>query len=51
MSKQEIDRLTTTLKNLTIKQNNLTNEIAEAKRELQELAKLQPVRRDEVVEG
>ena len=51
MSNQEIDRLTKMLRDLEIKQNNPTSDIAKAKREIQELVKLQPERREEVVRG
>ena len=51
MNKKEIDRLTTELNNLTIRQNSLANDILKAKKALQELIEPHPSRRNKVVKG
>ena len=51
MSKKEIDRLTTKLKDLEIRQNSLTSEIATAKEQIQELRDSGSKEKKEVVIG
>ena len=51
MSKKEIDRLTTKLEDLEIRQNNLTIEIATAKKQIQELRDSGSKEKKEVVIG
>ena len=51
MSKQEVERLTTKLEELEIKQINLTSEIEKAKKEIQKLRESELKEEKEVVSG
>ena len=51
MSKRELDRLTTKLEELEIKQRNITSEISKAKKEIQKLLESKPKEEKEIVSG
>ena len=51
MSKREVEILTNKLKSLELKQDNLTSEIAKARREIKRLHKADHEEREEIIKG